>query len=68
MKKLLLKLLIAVLGNLLAPLYSYLLGKKNAENKNNSELLSQVEKANSVRDKLNRDPDFASRLRKKFSR
>jgi len=68
MKNFLLKLLITVLGNLLAPLYSYFLGKKNEENRTQKETLAQINQANVIRNRLNCDNSFAKRLRKKFSR
>jgi len=68
MKSLMLKLIIAVLSNILAPLYSYYSGQNKIKNEYKENELQSIKKANSIRSKLISDNDYSAGVRKKFTR
>lgn len=64
----LLKLIIGVVGKLITPIFSFFSGYNKAKANTNEEVLEDVKKANSIRDRLKHDNKFAKWMRKRFTR
>lgn len=61
-------LIIGIVSKIIMPIILFFSGYNKAKAKSNEKIIKDINKANDIRDRLKRDDNFASRVRRRFTR